>query len=199
MTDQDSPIPPEQQTQPSSNQDDIATTTGEKRKRENTTTTTEADPSHSPFYKTSLCSYFRRTMGASCSHGSACKYAHGEEELRPRPDNTWDPTSERAKKAIKLDTTNNNDSKEEDEEIMMTDIAADGDGDGDCLDAGLSKCLVHLPRKWQSDHLRKFLSDQGILFKSAKKKKGMSVGFVSFEDAEQLKKAIEEDLLETRI
>ncbi|KAB5540683.1 hypothetical protein DKX38_013657 [Salix brachista] len=192
MTDQDSPIPPEQQTQPSSNQDDIATTTGEKRKRENTTTTTEADPSHSPFYKTSLCSYFRRTMGASCSHGSACKYAHGEEELRPRPDNTWDPTSERAKKAIKLDTTNNNDSKEEDEEIMMTDIAADGDGDGDCLDAGLSKCLVHLPRKWQSDHLRKFLSDQGILFKSAKKKKGMSVGFVSFEDAEQLKKAIEE-------
>ncbi|KAJ6715770.1 TRNA (URACIL-5-)-METHYLTRANSFERASE-like protein A [Salix koriyanagi] len=192
MTDQDSPIPPEQQTQPSSNQDDIAITTGEKRKRENTTTTTEADPSHSPFYKTSLCSYFRRTMGASCSHGSACKYAHGEEELRPRPDNTWDPTSERAKKAIKLDSTNNNDSKEEDEEIMMTDIAADGDGDGDCLDAGLSKCLVHLPRKWQSDHLRKFLSDQGILFKSAKKKKGMSVGFVSFEDAEQLKKAIEE-------
>lgn len=133
-------------------------------------------------------------MGASCSHGSACKYAHGEEELRPRPDNTWDPTSERAKKAIKLDTTNNNDSKEEDEdeEIMMTDIAADGDGDGGCLDTGLSKCLVHLPRKWLSDHLRKFLSDEGILFKSAKKKKGMSVGFLSFEDAEQLKKAIEE-------
>ncbi|KAF9675216.1 hypothetical protein SADUNF_Sadunf09G0009100 [Salix dunnii] len=130
MTDQDSPIPPEQQTQPSSNQDDIATTTGEKRKREKTTTTIEADPSHNSFYKTSLCSYFRRTMGTSCSHGSACKYAHGEEELRPRPDNTWDPTSERAKKAFKLDTTNNNDS--------------------------------------------------------------MSVGFVSFEDAEQLKKAIEE-------
>jgi len=105
-------------------------------------------------------------MGASCSHGSACKYAHGEEELRPRPDNTWDPTSERAKKAIKLDTTNNNDSKEEDEdeEIMMTDIAADGDGDGGCLDTGLSKCLVHLPRKWLSDHLRKFLSDQVRFF-----------------------------------
>ncbi|CAK7327415.1 unnamed protein product [Dovyalis caffra] len=205
MNAQHSPIPSQQQIQPSNPQladhDDIATTTGEKRKRENTTTQPETDPSLNPLYKTSLCSYFRRHLGA-CSHGSTCRYAHGEEELRPRPDNTWDPTSERAKKAIKLETTNNNDDKEEEEEeaeeIAMTDIAAD-DGDGGCLDTGLSKCLVNLPRKWHSDNLRKFLSDQGvvsvfqgILFKSAKKKKGMSVGFVSFEDTEQLKTAIEE-------
>lgn len=67
--------------------------------------------------------------------------------------------------------------KEEEEEIMMTDIVVDdvdgdddGDGDGDgnsgCLDPGLSKCLVHLPRKWTSDNLRKFLNEQVCYFLS---------------------------------
>ncbi|XVF68599.1 hypothetical protein PTKIN_Ptkin11bG0014800 [Pterospermum kingtungense] len=176
------------------------TCTGEKRKRE------DEDPiqnqSLRPLWKTSLCSYFRRQDG-SCSHGGACRYAHGEEELRPRPDNTWDPTSERAKKAIKGEDGEKLAAaaakEEEGVEVMMTEMVMDGGDDGeggeggeDCGDPQLSKCLVHLPRKWQSDNLRKFLSDQGIAFKSAKKKKGMVVGFVSFESAEQLESAVEE-------
>lgn len=79
-----------------------------------------------------------------------CRYAHSEAELRPRPDNTWDPTSERVKKAAKK-------SGEEEEcagidEVMMTealDYDEDGEGEGgDGLgsDLALSKCLVHLPR-----------------------------------------------------
>ncbi|XP_002530289.2 zinc finger CCCH domain-containing protein 24 isoform X1 [Ricinus communis] len=175
---------------------------GEKRKREETEeqqseTEEKSELSHNPYYKTSLCSYFRR-HSASCSHGSECKYAHGEEELRQRPDNTWDPTSERAKKAIKLEKNSDNcDVKEEKEEIMMTEMIGDDDGDGaggeggGCLDPELSKCLVHLPRKWNSDNFKNFLNEQGVLFKWAKKKKGMVVGFVTFETADQLKKASE--------
>ncbi|XP_057997523.1 zinc finger CCCH domain-containing protein 24 isoform X2 [Hevea brasiliensis] len=166
---------------------------GEKRKRQEiaqSETEEKVDPSLNPYYKTSLCSYFRRNSG-SCSHGIECKYAHGEEELRPRPDNTWDPTSERAKKAMKLDYNGDKCEKREEDEIMMTEVLVD-DGEGGCLDPELSKCLVHLPRKWNSDNLRNFLSEQGVLFKLAKKKKGMTVGFVTFDRADQLRRASEE-------
>ena len=136
---------------------------GEKRKRE------EELP---PLWKTSLCSYFRRDSG-SCSHGDACKYAHSEEELRPRPDNTWDPTSERAKKAMRSETTTTKKKNEVCEaDIMMTEALVDDDDDdningddnnnggGGCLDPELSKCLVHLPRKWNSQNLTSFLGEQ---------------------------------------
>lgn len=64
---------------------------------------------------------------------------------------------------------------------------------GDCgSDDVLEKCLVNLPMKWSSDNLRSFLTDNGINFKSAKKRKGMLVGFVSFETAEQVKSAVQE-------
>ncbi|KAM4096113.1 hypothetical protein ACJW30_08G080500 [Castanea mollissima] len=162
---------------------------GDKRKRE------EELP---PLWKTSLCSYFRRDSG-SCSHGDECKYAHGEEELRPRPDNTWDPTSDRAKKAMRSETMTTTTTKKKSEvceaEIMMTEALIDDDnngGGGGCLDPELSKCLVHLPRKWNSQNLTSFLGEQGVQFKSVKKKKGMTVGFVTFENAEQLKTAQEE-------
>ncbi|CAN0898748.1 Zinc finger CCCH domain-containing protein 24 [Linum grandiflorum] len=169
-----------------------------KRKRDEEDPEPEAksDPSLHPYYKTSLCSYFRRDSG-SCSHGATCRYAHSEEELRPRPDKTWDPTSERAKK-LKLDTELADDGAEKKEEekvdeIMMTDMIADeGDANGGCLDLELSKCLVHLPRNWSTDQLSKFLTDHGISFKSAKKKKGMTVGFVSFENVEHLTAALPE-------
>ncbi|KAL2597418.1 hypothetical protein AAZX31_11G174500 [Glycine max] len=145
-----------------------------------------------PLWKTSLCSYFRSHNG-SCSHGGACRYAHGEEELRLRPDNTWDPTSERAKKALK---TESDDKRAVSEEVMMTEaVVDDGDADGDdgCgANHALSKCLVHLPRKWSSENFRTFLSEQGIAFKHAKKKKGMMIGFVTFEDEEQLKSSTKE-------
>ncbi|KAM1277199.1 hypothetical protein ACFX13_030335 [Malus domestica] len=144
---------------------------GDKRKREENDDV--PNPSAAPpLWKTSLCSFFRREA-KTCGHGSECRYAHGEAELRPRPDNTWDPTSERAKKQ-KLE--------EEIEEcmaldnVMMTEaVDDDGDGGSDAggLDPELSKCL-------------------GIEFKSAKKKKGMALGFVSFENAEQLQTAVKE-------
>ncbi|KAI9076173.1 hypothetical protein K1719_041871 [Acacia pycnantha] len=167
--------------------DDVVS--GEKRKREDSDSGV-SDPSLSPLWKTSLCSYFRRHDG-SCSHGSECRYAHGEEELRPRPDNTWDPTSERAKKAMKSVT---GEKCAVSMGVMMTEaVVDDADGeDNDDSNPALSKCLVHLPRKWLSDNLRGFLSQEGIPFKSAKKKKGMVVGFVTFEDQEQLKSSTKE-------
>uniref|UniRef100_A0A0A9GCP7 C3H1-type domain-containing protein n=1 Tax=Arundo donax TaxID=35708 RepID=A0A0A9GCP7_ARUDO len=128
-------------------------------------------------WKTSLCSYFRRRgAGAEgCSHGESCRYAHTEEELRPRPDGTWDPTSDRAKKLRKVTA----EAQEEAEEEVTVD------------EHSLDKCLVGLPRGWTADRLKAFLKDQGITYATAKKKKGMTVGFVTFESIEQLKNAVQ--------
>ncbi|XP_073150910.1 zinc finger CCCH domain-containing protein 24 [Henckelia pumila] len=153
----------------------------DKRKRESEPETEQQNL----WWKTTLCSYFRRFDG-SCSHGDSCRYAHGEAELRPRPDNTWDPTSERAKKIAKTET--NGEGREgELGNVMMTE-ALETEGEGSS--SGLSKCLVNLPMKWSSDNLKNFLSEQGILFNSAKKKPGMYVGFVTFESTEQVITAV---------
>ncbi|XP_061358766.1 zinc finger CCCH domain-containing protein 24 isoform X2 [Gastrolobium bilobum] len=173
-----------QDTQIHHENDDLVPT--EKRKREDGDgggAGADADRSLHPLWKTSLCSYFRRNDD-SCSHGGACRYAHSEEELRRRPDNTWDPTSERAKKALKSEAGEKCDNSEG---VMMTEAVVDDDVDGSGSSHALSKCLVHLPRKWSSENLRKFLTEEGILFKHAKKKKGMMIGFVSFEEEEQMK------------
>ncbi|KQJ81687.1 zinc finger CCCH domain-containing protein 24 [Brachypodium distachyon] len=130
-----------------------------------------------PMSKTSLCSYFRR-HGAGpdgCRHGEACRYAHTDEELRPRPDGTWDPTSDRAKKLRKVSA----EAEEADEEMVTFD------------DKSLDKCLVGLPRAWVTDRLKTFLQEQGISYATAKKKKGMTVGFVTFGTVEELKNAVE--------
>ncbi|CAN7051304.1 hypothetical protein IGI04_027211 [Brassica rapa subsp. trilocularis] len=174
---------------PSSND---AEAVGEKRKRDDDEKTTNLESSTpSPWFKTSLCSYFRRQ--GSCSHGAACKYAHGENELRQKPDNTWDPTSERGKKAKMMSDSA---VKEEEEvgDVMFTEEMMDdndGGGDGGVHDLSLSKCLVHLPTKWQSDDLKTFLREQGVEYKFAKKRRGMMVGFLTFENAEQLKNGVE--------
>ncbi|XP_074572861.1 zinc finger CCCH domain-containing protein 24 isoform X1 [Curcuma longa] len=132
------------------------------------------------FWKTSLCSFYRRKSGREgCSHGDSCRYAHGEAELRPRPDKTWDPTSERAKKILRDGNDGNEGSLAPEVQGVAVDLTS------------LDKCLIGLPRKWSSDNLKSFLDGQGILCKTAKKKKGMSVGFVTFDNTEQLKKAIE--------
>ncbi|XP_059660584.1 zinc finger CCCH domain-containing protein 24 [Cornus florida] len=179
--------------QPSDTQSADAIELAEKRKRvdppEPSAKIESSSPLH-PLWKTSLCSYFRRSDG-SCSHGDTCRYAHGEEELRPKPDNTWDPTSERAKKLLKTENGEKSEragvSDSREAGVMMTDALADND-----TDSALVKCLVHLPMKWDAGKLRSFLSEQGILYKSAKKKKGMSAGFVNFDNAEQVKRAVEE-------
>lgn len=156
----------------------------EKRKRE-PEPDSSSDKTQHPMWKTSLCSYFRKS-GGSCSHRESCRYAHGEEELRQRPDNTWDPTSERAKKMAKTDAQ---EKEAEGGGVMMTEALEEGEEESP---SGLSKCFVNLPMKWSSDNLRMFLKEQGIVFKSAKKKKGMIVGFVTFESAELAKTAVEE-------
>ncbi|GJN41483.1 hypothetical protein PR202_gn00865 [Eleusine coracana subsp. coracana] len=109
--------------------------------------------SRHPMWKTSLCSYFRRRgAGAEgCSHGESCRYAHTEEELRPRPDGTWDPTSDRAKKLRKVAEEAH---EEAEEEVTMD-------------EKSLDKCLVGLPRGWMADRLKSFLQDQASVYYSA--------------------------------
>ncbi|CAM8961531.1 unnamed protein product [Rhodiola kirilowii] len=161
---------------------------GEKRKRDETAEE-ENGGAHArhPLWKTSMCSYFRGKSG-NCSHGEGCRFAHNEEELRPRPDNTWDPTSERAKKMMKAEDGSKVEAVDEvDESVAMTEAFGD---DEDGADPELRKCLVHLPRKWSSDNLKDFLNQQEVQFKYAKKKKGMMVAFLSFEDAEQMASAL---------
>lgn len=131
---------------------------GEKRKRGEGK---DADPSLNPLWRTSLCSYFRRT-GGSCSHGSSCRYAHGEEELRQRPDGSWDPTSEKGKEAscvkkreVMVDGEDDDDDEDEDEE-------AGGEVGGDCTGITPKKCVLNLPGSWTRDMFRKFLDDRVI-------------------------------------
>ncbi|XP_020592356.1 zinc finger CCCH domain-containing protein 24 [Phalaenopsis equestris] len=130
-------------------------------------------------WKTSLCSFFRRPPGGICRHGDDCRYAHGEAELRPRPDKSWDPTSERAKKLIKANDGDNVSSVTEEYEYATVDLNR------------LDKCLIGLPKSWALENLKSFLDGQGISYKRVKKKKGMNVGFVSFDDGEQIISAIE--------
>ena len=86
--------------------------------------------------KTSLCSYFRKK---GCRHGENCKYAHGESELQPRPDGSWDPTSERGKNPVGVE-------KEEDTGVEPQQPGL------------LRKCLVHVPRGWNRNKLETFLT-----------------------------------------
>ncbi|XP_010253649.1 PREDICTED: zinc finger CCCH domain-containing protein 24 isoform X2 [Nelumbo nucifera] len=175
----------DEEVQPSSSQSIEGQESAGKRKREDIEEENEGTKSSlHPLWKTSLCSYFRRQSG-HCSHGDACRYAHGEEELRPRPDNSWDPTSERAKKLLKTENEEKNETSDAEVNVLMTDAFVDSS------DPARDKCVVHLPRKWASDNLKSYLDEQGILYKTAKKKKGMTVGFVSFENTEQVKNAIE--------
>ncbi|PKA59260.1 Zinc finger CCCH domain-containing protein 24 [Apostasia shenzhenica] len=143
-------------------------------------------PGRDYLWKTSLCSFFRRSRAGVCRHGDACRYAHGEAELRPRPGNTWDPTSDRAKKLLK-----GNAGEVEKKKDAPVDLTI------------LDKCLIGLPRKWASDKLKSFLDelasfsfcaicpDFEISYNTAKKKKGMTVGFVSFQNACQIETAME--------
>jgi len=135
-------------------ENDVVVPTGKRNREDND----GEESSLHPMWKTSLCSFYR-SHNNTCNHGDTCRYAHGEEELRPRPDNTWDPTSERAKKALKTET---GEKCAVSEDVMMTEAVVDDDDYGS--NHALSKCLVHLPRKWSSENLRNFLNEQASLF-----------------------------------
>lgn len=137
------------------------TNQSEKRKREDEP---DPEPQQSPLWKTTLCSYFQRSK-ESCSHGDTCRYAHGEAELRPRPDNSWDPSSDRAKKmARKADEDADTDDVEEEKgnEVMMTEAFAEEEGFSSGSE--LAKCFVNLPLKWTSDKLQNFLNEHVSFF-----------------------------------
>lgn len=149
------PEPELESIEPPTNNTDIIMEPGEKRKQTEPDSEPVAplpDKSKHPMWKTSLCSYFRRT-GGECSHGDTCRYAHSEEELRQRPDNTWDPTSERGKK-MKNENGEGVEVKRGGDEVLITEAIGDC-----CSDDVLQKCLVNLPMRWGSDNLRSFLAD----------------------------------------
>eukprot|EP00252_Welwitschia_mirabilis_P019761 TRINITY_DN4669_c0_g1_i1.p1 TRINITY_DN4669_c0_g1~~TRINITY_DN4669_c0_g1_i1.p1 ORF type:complete len:896 (-),score=180.11 TRINITY_DN4669_c0_g1_i1:168-2708(-) len=145
-----------------------------------------------PMWKTSLCSYFRRSSN-DCKHGQLCKYAHGEAELRPRPDNTWDPTSLRAKKA----KTNSNSSPIHCDEQHRESILCNSNDlnttpeHADTGAAQLQKCVIHLPKYWSVDNFKTFLQRLEVLHANCRKRKGMTVGFVEFSSPEDVTKATE--------
>lgn len=148
----------------------------------------EGEQKKDVFFKTSLCSYFRKS--GSCRHAFQCRYAHGEDELRPRPDGTWDPTSVQGRTTEKLEST------EEEEELE------EEEGGN-----SVNKCIRDLPLRWTSEDLSKLLADkvrlfymthflqagfanysvlsficiQGLAFRSSRKRKRSPVGFVEFE------------------
>ncbi|KAJ6821415.1 zinc finger CCCH domain-containing protein 24 [Iris pallida] len=127
-----------------------------------------------PLWKTSLCTLFTRGGGGGrCSYGEACRYAHGEAELRPR----LRPHNNKKEKRSRPNNGVGTEAKEDDDDANT--------------EALLDKCLIGLSKRWVTDDLNKFLQAQGIQYKAAKKKKGMNVGFVVFEDAEQVQSAIE--------
>ncbi|CAM6096069.1 unnamed protein product [Calypogeia fissa] len=140
--------------------------------------------------KTSLCSYFRKK---GCRHGAACRYAHGEEELKPRPDGSWDPTSERAK-ALLLQKSAVSPAADPDaaEEVPTAPVKATvREGTEESTVNPLSKCIIHVPRGWSVDHFKKFLTENSISYTTAKKRKGMSVAFVGFKTPEDVVRATE--------
>ncbi|XP_057526869.1 zinc finger CCCH domain-containing protein 24 isoform X2 [Amaranthus tricolor] len=152
---------------------------------------TEENPKKTkhPLHKTSLCSFFRRS--GTCSHGEDCRFAHNEEELQPRPDGSWDPTSKKGKEMARKaggEESEEGDGDGNDEKsvsVMMTGVM-DENGDSQ-----FSKCVIHLSMKWNSDKFKTFLDELGVVYKEAKKKKGMSVGFITFETVEQVERATE--------
>jgi len=107
-----------------------------------------------PFWKTSLCSYFRR-RSQDCRHGDNCRYAHSEQELRARPDNSWDPTSERAKKLLRQPEK----APEEEPELCPSENSDGSPEKGEGGSDLFNKWIINLPKHWGVVNLKKLLGD----------------------------------------
>ncbi|KAL2613299.1 hypothetical protein R1flu_024991 [Riccia fluitans] len=132
-----------------------------------------------PRLKTSLCSYFRK---GNCRHGDQCRYAHGEAELKPRPDGTWDPTSDTAKSLARdAETTN--------EVKLVAPVTTAEEADFDSVETAIKKCLQPVHRRWTNQELKKFLTESNVEFVTCKKRKGETTAFVGFQDEDQVANA----------
>ncbi|KAH7430889.1 hypothetical protein KP509_08G019000 [Ceratopteris richardii] len=146
-----------------------------------------------PLFKTSLCSFFRKL--GNCRHALQCKYAHGEEELRRRPDGSWDPTSLRGrpvhgqgsehpakiKQSKQEDTEKDDEENEGEDEEELEEAQENGSYGGGNHQSSLCKCIRELPLRWTSEELNKLLAEKGLAFCSSRKRKHSSVAFVEFE------------------
>ncbi|KAK9104511.1 hypothetical protein Scep_021355 [Stephania cephalantha] len=65
-----------------------------------------------------------------------------EDELRPRPDNTWDPPFERAKNLLKLESSKKVKALDTIEEVLVTDAFEESSN------SLLRKCITNLLRKF---------------------------------------------------
>lgn len=139
-----------------------------------------------PFWKTSLCSYFRR-RSQDCRHGDNCRYAHSEQELRPRPDDSWDPTSERAKKLLRKPEK----TPEEKPELCSSENSDGSPEKGERGSGLFNKWIINLPEHWGVVDFKKLLGDLELPFTNARKKSGMGEGFVCFSSEEHVTLATE--------
>lgn len=132
----------------------------------------------SSYYKTTLCVYFRK---GSCRSPGACRYAHGEEELRQRPDGTWDPSSERAKT------------------LKSKPVLKASHGGGGGSETEVKLCLLNCPFKWQSKEVSSLLQSLGLTCQAVKKRRATPNAFLTFhskESADAAEQALEGHLLD---
>ncbi|CAI5465842.1 unnamed protein product [Closterium sp. Yama58-4] len=160
-----------------------------------------ADGGGGPMWKTTLCSFFRKH--GECKHGARCKFAHGEAELRARPDGSFDPTSARggakrseAGEADQSKKGRNRGRKrggggswgrEAEEAEGGEDEGKEGGPGGEGEWSRL--CVQNIPKWWNVKHFRELLNEMGLEYCGSRKSQGVAFGFVSFETAAAADKA----------
>ncbi|CAI7792983.1 unnamed protein product [Closterium sp. NIES-53] len=160
-----------------------------------------ADGGGGAMWKTTLCSFFRKH--GECKHGARCKFAHGEVELRARPDGSFDPTSARGgakrSEAGEGDQSNKGRNRgrkrggggswgrEAEEAEGGEDEGKEGGAGGEGEWSRL--CVQNLPKWWNVKHFREMLNEMSLDYCGSRKSQGVAFGFVSFESAAAADKA----------
>ncbi|CAI5504308.1 unnamed protein product [Closterium sp. Naga37s-1] len=160
-----------------------------------------ADGGGGAMWKTTLCSFFRKH--GECKHGARCKFAHGEAELRARPDGSFDPTSARGgakrSEAGEGDQSNKGRNRgrkrggggswgrEAEEAEGGGDEGKEGGAGGEGEWSRL--CVQNLPKWWNVKHFREILNEMSLDYCGSRKSQGVAFGFVSFESAAAADKA----------
>ncbi|CAI5499284.1 unnamed protein product [Closterium sp. Naga37s-1] len=160
-----------------------------------------ADGGGGAMWKTTMCSFFRKH--GECKHSARCKFAHGEAELRARPDGSFDPTSARGgakrSEAGEGDQSNKGRNRgrkrggggswgrEAEEAEGGGDEGKEGGAGGEGEWSRL--CVQNLPKWWNVKHFREMLNEMSLEYCGSRKSQGVAFGFVSFESAAAADKA----------